>query len=100
MQGSDYSTWVAVPEKQFSITDGAKLLSLFRFNERSSKYFCSECGTAVHGVNGKHFVDHVLVPLGTVDNYSSSLRPQIQVYTDDKAPWVQLMDDVPVMPGK
>ena len=96
MQGSDYSTWVAVNADQFSIDAGAEHIRDYHFNDRSSKSFCSCCGTSVFGTNGKHFAHHKVLPLGVVKNYSSELKPMVQVYTEDKAEWVHLHEDVPI----
>lgn len=99
MQGTDYTTWIAVPDNQFAIDEGSSLISRYAFNKKSSKSFCSSCGTAVCGVNEKHFPEHKVVPLGAIENYSDEIKPQVQVYTEDKAPWVQIHDDVPVYKG-
>jgi len=96
MQGGDYSTWVAVLSKQFTVVIGKELVSHYEFNNRSSKSFCSSCGTVVYGINGKHFSDHKLVSLGTVKKYLEDLKPQIQVYTENKAEWGTIPDDVPI----
>jgi len=95
-QGSDYSTWVVVPSEQFTITKGSEAFTKYQANEKSSKNFCSCCGTPVFSVNGKHFPKHVVLALGTLDSYSEKLAPQIQVYTPDKAEWVKLHDDEPI----
>ena len=100
LQGSDYSTWIAVKNTQFTVEAGSELITHYQANERSSKHFCSLCGTGVYCVNGKHFEEHKVLPLGTVDNYSVELKPQMQVYTDSKAEWVQLHDEVPIFAGE
>jgi hypothetical protein len=97
MQGGDYSTWIAVPDKQFSVVAGEELISYYQFNDRSSKSFCQSCGTVIHGINGKHFSEHKLVSLGTVDKYLTELKPQMQVYTEHKSDWGIVQDNVPVV---
>lgn len=99
MQGSDYSSWVVVVNNQFSINCGAEYVSNYEM-EQSSKSFCSVCGTAVFAINGKHFIKHKLIPLGIVKNYSTDIKPQIQVYTDNKAAWVELHNNVAIFPRK
>ena len=96
MQGSDYSTWIAVADEQFSIDAGSEWISNYDLNHQSSKSFCSNCGTSLYGVNGKHFKKHTIIPMGIVENYSSSIKPQIQVYTNNKAEWVELHKEVPI----
>lgn len=100
MQGSDYSTWVAVADHQFSIDSGSEHISKYEFTNLSTKCFCSNCGTAVYGINGKHFKQHKMIPLGIVENYSAEIKPQIQVYTENKAEWVEIHDGAPVFTAK
>ena len=100
MQGSDYSTWIAVADQQFSIDSGSEYISTYEFTELSTKNFCSHCGTAVYGINGKHFKKHKMIPLGIVENYSADIKPQFQVYTENKAEWVSLHEGVPVFEVK
>jgi len=97
MQGGDYSTWIAVPDRQFSVLTGEVAISHYQFNDRSSKSFCPSCGTVVYGINGKHFEGHKLVSLGTVDKYLPELKPQLQVYTEHRSEWGEIQSDVPIM---
>ena len=96
LQGSDYSSWFVVLNSQFEVLTGQDVVSLYKTNDTSSKSFCSTCGSATYLVNGKHFLGHLVLPLGAVNNYTKELIPQIQVYTTDKAPWVNLHEDEPV----
>lgn len=99
LQGSDYSTWVAVHQQQFSIDRGEEHLVEYRANDQSSKIFCSHCGTGVFCINGKHFKHHKVLPLGSIDNYSFELAPFLKVYTENKAAWLKLHDDIPITTG-
>ncbi|WP_119168965.1 GFA family protein [Algihabitans albus] len=96
LQGSDYSTWVVVPSEQFHITEGERRLTTYRTGV-SSKSFCPRCGTAAYLVNGRHFPGHVVLALGSLDGCSDALAPHVQVYTPDRAVWVKLHDDEPVL---
>ena len=96
LQGSDFSSWVVVPQTQFEVTSGQNMISTYKASKVSNKSFCSNCGSATHLVNGKHFPSEFVLPLGAIDNYTDQLAPQIQVYTPDKAAWVNLHDDEPI----
>ena len=93
LQGSDYSSWIVVPQSQFQVTCGEDKLTTYRASEVSNKSFCSMCGSAAYLVNGKHFQNEFVLPIGAVDNYINDLVPQVQVYTTDKAQWVNIHDD-------
>lgn len=96
LQGADYSTWVVVPSEQFSVSVGEGALTSYR-DGLSSKSFCSLCGTAVFLVNGRHFPDDVVLALGSLDDYSHEIAPQAQVYSEDKAVWVTIREDEPLL---
>jgi hypothetical protein len=89
LQGGDYSNWVVLAKEQFEISTGNELIAHYQFNERSQKSFCSVCGTVIFGINGKHFPEHKLISLGTIKDYNDSLKPQLEVYTENKAPWLE-----------
>jgi hypothetical protein len=96
MQGSDYSTWVVIPDSGYTLLKGEQNIENYGFNNISSKSFCKHCGTTVYGENGKHFKGHKVIPLGIIDNFSSELAPQIQVYITDKAQWCSTKSNVPI----
>ncbi|AWF82153.1 aldehyde-activating protein [Microbulbifer sp. A4B17] len=96
LQGADHSTYAVVPKEQFSLSKGKDLVVSYQATEKSYKNFCSVCGTPTHLVNGKHFPDDYVLPLGIVENYTNELAPKIQVYTSEKPPWSNIHDDVPL----
>ena len=81
---------------QFYLRINSHAVTKYQANKKSSKNFCSHCGTPVFSINGKHFPEHVVLALGALDCYFEKLAPQIQVYTPDKATWVKLHDDEPI----
>ena len=90
MQGSDYSSWVSVKDSQTIINCGREFLSEYQLNEKSKKVFCSKCGTIIYAINGKHFPNHKMFALGTIDKYSQELLPKKHVYLESKAEWVKV----------
>lgn len=96
LHGSDHSTYVVVPKEQFLLSKGKGSVTCYQGTEKSYKNFCSACGTSTHLVNGKHFPDDFVLPLGIVENYTDELAPQIQVYTSEKPSWSNIHDDVPI----
>ena len=94
LQGSDYATCVVVPAVQYKVVGGSDSVTEYK-TEISSKSFCSVCGSPSFLINGNHPTD-VIVALGSIDTYIEELAPQIQVYTPDKAIWLNLHDDEPI----
>jgi len=86
-----------VSQDQLEVTKGKEHLSKYDANKTSSKTFCSICGSSAYLVNDKHFSGHFVIPLGSINNYEEALVPQIQVYTSNKAVWLKLHEDEPVL---
>lgn len=63
------------------------------------KCHCGNC----RKLQGSDYSTWVVVPadivlaLGNLDSYAEALAPQAQVYTPDKASWVTLHDDEPIV---
>lgn len=96
LQGSDYSTWVVVEAECFRLERGEEFLSKYEVG-KSSRSFCSKCGTTVFLINGKHLPTDVVIPLGAIEHFDVSLSPQVNVYTGDKAEWVEISDTETVL---
>jgi len=96
LNGADHSTYIVVPKRQFLLLKGDDSVTHYQVTDKSYKNFCAVCGTATHLVNGKHFPDDFVLPLGIVENYTDELAPQIQVYTSEKPAWSNIHDDVPL----
>jgi hypothetical protein len=94
LQGSDYSTWVVIPRAQFKVINGKDFVTNYEPGA-SVKKFCSICGSPVYLINGKHFPKDVIVALGSILNYQSTLNPRMQTYALDKAEWVEISDAEP-----
>ncbi|WP_299212256.1 GFA family protein [uncultured Tateyamaria sp.] len=82
--------------ENFSLEKGADAITEY-LTERSIKRFCSTCGSATWLKNGKHFPEDVVLPMGAIDTFSEELKPQVHVYTADKAEWVEIDRAIPVM---
>ena len=88
MNGSAFSTYVALPYRSLKITEGRKKLSSYQRDE-GKKYFCSLCGTPIFIVNRK-YPEACMLYFGTLDN-PRDITPIINVWCKSKLEWV---DDV------
>ena len=96
LSGSDYSSYVVVPKENFFLMKGKKVATNYRATDISYKNFCSKCGSPTHLVNGKHFPDDIVIPLGLVEGFTEELKPKVQVYTSEKVNWI-CMNELPVL---
>ena len=96
LSGADYSSWVVLPEGQFSLLSGKEDLTKYQASEKFSKSFCSVCGSTVCCFNDDKFPEFIYVAKG---NITSKYPPpaEIQVFTKDKGSWVTLDESIPVI---
>ncbi len=74
-------------------TCGEDKSTIYKASKASDKSSGSMCGSAVFLINGKHFQNNFLLPLGAIGNYINDLVPQVQVCTADEAQWVNIHED-------
>ena len=96
LSGADYSSWVILADAQFSLTGGADKLQTYKVSASFSKRFCRLCGSTVSCVNNAKFPGHTYVARGNITG-ELDLPVNLQVYTDDKASWVNLDPEIAVM---
>ena len=92
-QGTAFVTNIPVQESVFRLVSGQDLLSSFESSPGKQRVFCKRCGspvlsktTALPGV--------VRVRAGTLDG-DLNTRPAFHIYTDFKANWFDIQDDLP-----
>jgi len=95
LSGADYSSWLVIPSNQFTLLSGKEFISEYQATDQFSKGFCSKCGSTVHCINNDKFPRHVYLAKGNITSKYTK-RPDIQVYTQDKAAWVTLDDSISV----
>jgi len=92
---SAFSVVVGVPASQFVVTKGnpKEFCTIGTSGKSVHRLFCGDCGSAIVSHPD---VDQTLsfVKEGTLDD-TSSMQPQMHVFTRDKQPWLQLNDGLP-----
>jgi hypothetical protein len=96
--GAGFVTWFAVPRAQLEVQAGARELRRYSSSTHGSRSFCGRCGSSLFCESEKH-PEQVDIPLANVDAPIDRL-PQVHVYFDDRAPWVEVSDDLPRLGGK
>jgi len=95
ISGADYGSWVILPEEQVEICQGAECISHYQATENYSKYFCSKCGSTVKCVNEDKFPKHIYLARGNITS-DFDTPADLQVYTGDKASWLEINEAIPV----
>jgi hypothetical protein len=95
--GSSFATNVMARAEDFVIVSGRAFVKAFESSPSEYRHFCSECGSPIYGeAHGRKGV--VSVRCGTLDT-DPGIRPSIHVYAASKAPWFEIRDQLPEVPG-
>lgn len=90
--GSSFSVFGGIADADFKMINGHDSMTHTRKSEDTEGYFCSACSTVIYGRKPQYGIVHVAY--GILDD-APSLLPQVHLYTDSKAPWDTISDDLP-----
>jgi hypothetical protein len=96
LTGGPYSPAIYVARHAFKVTQGA-IRHHFTKSERGHAHqrgFCPECGSRISGAESER---GIAVTAGTLDD-PSFFRPQMNLWTEDAAPWDVMEKDLPAFP--
>lgn len=91
--GAGAVAWVGVETPRFAITQGVDVLSRFASSEQATRSFCSRCGSPML-FESTRWPGEMHVALGLVDP-GHGLKPAVNAFFDDRAPWVHVDDGLP-----
>lgn len=92
-QGTPFATNTPVKETAFQLDSGAELLKSFEASPGKQRVFCSTCGSPIY--SKKDALPRVLRIRAGLINEPLSSKPAAHFYTDSKANWWPINDDLP-----
>ena len=95
LSGADYSSWVIFADEKFKLLTGKDKIVSYAATESFIKHFCSRCAASIFLVNNAKFPGFTYVARGNITT-DIDLKIQMQVFTDDKAAWIEPDPDLPV----
>jgi hypothetical protein len=95
--GSSLATNMIVRAEDFEIVAGRDRLAAFESSPRKHRWFCSRCGSPIYS-HADATRALVSVRCGTLDS-EPEIRPSMHVYAASKAPWTEILDDLPQHPA-
>jgi hypothetical protein len=96
MNGSAFSTYVAVADDGFTMLCGSNELKLYQISTNSQKCFCINCGTPVYNINPKYNGLKILY-LGTIPDLKD-LVPKANIYCESKLGWIDNLNSIESFP--
>jgi len=98
LSGSDYTSWVIVPDNKFSLTKGKENLSSYAVSEQCNQTFCKTCGTRITTTD-KKYAGIISILRGTISDDINN-EASAEFYMSDKAPWFHLVSSLPKFGGE
>ena len=90
MNGSAFSTYVAVADDDFELQSGD--LKSHQVTEHAQKNFCATCGTPVFNTNPK-YAGLTILHFGSLDD-SPDVEPAVNIYCDSELGWLEQLPDM------
>jgi hypothetical protein len=93
MNGSAFSTYVAVSDDHFKLLNGD--LVVHKVSEHAEKSFCGKCGTPIFNSNPK-YAGLKILHFGSLDD-SLNLEPKVNIYCESRLDWLGKLADITSM---
>ncbi len=90
MNGSAFSTYVAVSGDDFKLLNGK--LKRHKVSSHAEKNFCGQCGTPIFNSNPK-YAGLKILHFGSLDN-SINLEPKINIYCESRLDWLDKLPEI------
>jgi hypothetical protein len=89
--GAAFATYADIDPGEFAWTAGEDLVEVYETPAGAGWCFCRVCGSSLAGtVDGRI----TSITLGSVEG-DPGIRPSAHIFTDSKAPWHEITDDLP-----
>jgi hypothetical protein len=89
--GAAFGTYGAVDKGDFRFVAGEEVVATYASSPDVSRTFCSRCGATLQFIPSE--AGHLGVAVGTLDD-DPGVRPSYHIWTDSKAPWYEIDDDL------
>ena len=89
MTGAAFATYVVVQTEHFHVTRGRESLAGYAVSERTTRHFCSHCGTPIYNSNPATYEGLTMLYLGTLVGHER-FAPRIDLFCESKLPWVSV----------
>lgn len=91
--GSAYATFAKLRRANFRFTAGEDLIKRYQSSAEIERSFCQQCGAKLT-FEWSRAPEFLWLAAGTLDD-DPELRPQYHVFTDSKADWHDINDNLP-----
>lgn len=91
--GAAFGTYARVQKSNFILVSGAEDIASYQSSPEVARTFCNRCGSTLQFIRSTRPNTFALA-LGTLDD-DPGVRPSMHIYTESRAPWHEITDDLP-----
>jgi hypothetical protein len=95
MNGSAFSSYVAIPHKALMLT-GEENIAAYAVTEGARKHYCTKCGTPLFNLSSR-YAGACMLYLGSVER-SETHTPSLNLYCESMLAWVEEMGSMEKLP--
>jgi hypothetical protein len=95
--GASFATAAIVGLSDFSVIEGHGLVASFESSKGIRRHFCSRCGSPLYA-SAELSPETLWLSCGTLDG-DPLVRPSFHRNVADRAPWVEIVDDLEKFEG-
>jgi hypothetical protein len=97
MNGSAFSTYVAVLDEGFTMICGDDKLKSYPVTTNAQKCFCTNCGTPIFNINPNKYNGLKIVYFGTIQDLKAVV-PKANIYCESMLEWVDHLNSIKSFP--
>ncbi len=91
--GASFATTLVVRSADLTIELGAERLAAYESTPGKKRHFCGVCGSPIFNRYDDN-QEMLYLRSGTLDD-DPGLRPERHIHVASKAPWIEILDDLP-----
>ncbi len=91
-QAAAFATTARVARQQIRWRSGEKDLRAFESSPGKKRFFCPECGAQIYAAWDHE--EEIILRVGCLLD-DPGRRPLVHIWTEEKAPWLELQDELP-----
>jgi hypothetical protein len=95
--GAGFVTWLTVPKSQLTLSSDPGSLARYSSSDHATRSFCRACGSSLF-FETSHRADQVDVALSNLEG-PIDRAPQLHIFFDDRADWIEVSDSLPRLGG-
>ncbi|WXL27844.1 GFA family protein [Ectopseudomonas mendocina] len=92
--GAAFASYASALRENFNITAGQDFIVRYEPSPGVTRSFCQRCGATLLWESDNERPEWLAIALGTLDT-PLGIIPQKHIYTDDKADWYHIADNLP-----